>query len=211
MNETITSQAIKEILGRNPLKSGQCFLLGSMFLTQGRPLGQVAIPSNRVNVSYFKTFWFFKAQVEGSRNPLKSGQCFLLSKPLPEAWKGYWFVAIPSNRVNVSYFFITGRKRIKFLQVAIPSNRVNVSYIAHRIFNKVYEEVAIPSNRVNVSYLGKIKKQNVCQFKKSQSPQIGSMFLTLYHDLGRNCRARNWSQSPQIGSMFLTNNEILDK
>ena len=86
------------------------------------------------------------------RNPLKSGQCFLLrSGKVYEVWVesqspqiGSMFltkreekmaelkliVAIPSNRVNVSYLK-KGRKETKFcgdLPVAIPSNRVNVSY-----------------------------------------------------------------------------------
>ena len=68
-------------ISRNPLKSGQCFLrstldlinndnlqamsqspqIGSMFLTlqaslNGRKRGKVAIPSNRVNVSYVLLF-----------------------------------------------------------------------------------------------------------------------------------------------------------
>ena len=63
----------------------------------------VAIPSNRVNVSY-SNFCFSKAQVEGCRNPLKSGQCFLPEEdnPAEGPWEGP-HVAIPSNRVNVSY------------------------------------------------------------------------------------------------------------
>ena len=45
--------------------------------------------------------------------------------------------------------------------------------------NNFYKTVAIPSNRVNVSYgykttVGEIKEGGV----GSQSPQIGSMFLT---------------------------------
>ena len=35
------------------------------------------------------------------RNPLKSGQCFLLFKASVKT--SYVYVAIPSNRVNVSY------------------------------------------------------------------------------------------------------------
>ena len=67
---------------RNPLKSGQCFLQ-----VKGDPenlevsLRPVAIPSNRVNVSYFtevKVINGPKGVV--SRNPLKSGQCFLLGE-----------------------------------------------------------------------------------------------------------------------------------
>ena len=64
-----------------------------------------------------------------SRNPLKSGQCFLL-KPLGK--------------------------------VSFKPN------------------VAIPSNRVNVSYKMKVKRK-LLLMRRSQSPQIGSMFLTLVY------------------------------
>ena len=123
----------KLLAGRNPLKSGQCFLLvaseeqleelkvvrsqspqiGSMFptvmwillelefvwrlMSQSPQIGSmfptgerlnlafllyslpcVAIPSNRVNVSYIVSeFLKFKKTESISRNPLKSGQCFL--------------------------------------------------------------------------------------------------------------------------------------
>ena len=64
-------------------------------------------------------------------------------------------VAIPSNRVNVSYFQQGGFKMGKIINVAIPSNRVNVSYKNNKILPKPslrQGKVAIPSNRVNVSY-----------------------------------------------------------
>ena len=63
--------------------------------------------------------------------------------------------------------------------VAIPSNRVNVSYRKNK--SKKWSKgifVAIPSNRVNVSYLQE-KGLSLEELEKmSQSPQIGSMFLT---------------------------------
>jgi len=66
-------------------------------------------------------------------------------------------VAIPSNRVNVSYERPTRKevKRMRCSLVAIPSNRVNVSYIMGKGGDKamIYWYVAIPSNRVNVSYI----------------------------------------------------------
>ena len=63
---------------RNPLKSGQCFLLLEFPVSSNTlELACVAIPSNRVNVSYLdKILSGDQAQAE-SRNPLKSGQCFL--------------------------------------------------------------------------------------------------------------------------------------
>ena len=61
---------------RNPLKSGQCFL------QTGKPqivqvLEHVAIPSNRVNVSYLILGRVNGNKIFCRRNPLKSGQCFL--------------------------------------------------------------------------------------------------------------------------------------
>ena len=67
------------------------------------------------------------------------------------------------------------------MQVAIPSNRVNVSY---GIYGKGYKPqdmtVAIPSNRVNVSYFLKFKSSESISKSMSQSPQIGSMFPTFW-------------------------------
>ena len=83
----------------------------------------------------FTCDWKDKPDSE-SRNPLKSGQCFLLDGyDLCEECYAVW-VAIPSNRVNVSYFYEWE------LDVELP-----------------YEpDVAIPSNRVNVSYKNDIKE-----------------------------------------------------
>ena len=88
-------------------------------------------------------------------------------------------VAIPSNRVNVSYEEDNPAEGPwQGPHVAIPSNRVNVSYLDDciKLFNGE-TNVAIPSNRVNVSYIDEIKKAKKA-IPKSQSPQIGSMFLT---------------------------------
>ena len=62
------------------------------------------------------------------RNPLKSGQCFLQEESLKDYIVLIHKVAIPSNRVNVSYRKIIGNMVQLGLTVAIPSNRVNVSY-----------------------------------------------------------------------------------
>ena len=96
---------------------------------------------------------------------------------------GLGCVAIPSNRVSVSYILHIWKpygEREKAL-VAIPSNRVSVSYILH--IWKPYGErekalVAIPSNRVSVSYSQLFVKLLVDHATKSQSPQIGSVFPT---------------------------------
>ena len=121
---------------------------------------KVAIPSNRVNVSYGAwrrrcRSWWRRGQ---SRNPLKSGQCFLPCERPCKAWVHQrMHVAIPSNRVNVSYsgffilkgglkcfasqspqigsMFLTRKPRARVVHllvvVAIPSNRVNVSSSTH--------------------------------------------------------------------------------
>ena len=144
------------------------------------------------------------------RNPLKSGQCFLPINWLRRRWC-HENVAIPSNRVNVSY-------------EEAPATPPYKSYVS---------KVAIPSNRVNVSYfLHKERIRHKKFWPSSQSPQIGSMFLTLFWRKevikkwsfgGRNplksgqCflpqsqlysdmveKEKGTSQSPQIGSMFLT-------
>ena len=119
---------LQELECRNPLKSGQCFLqiekevkgkkvliemsqspqIGSMFLTSIPPYAKphgiilVAIPSNRVNVSYFIKLYYEHVLNRLGRNPLKSGQCFLQKVIYDEVRSGM-LVAIPSNRVNVSY------------------------------------------------------------------------------------------------------------
>ena len=67
------------IIGRNPLKSGQCFLLS--------PLEE-----------------YLMEVLDKSRNPLKSGQCFLPQLGVEKIEnENVGKVAIPSNRVNVSY------------------------------------------------------------------------------------------------------------
>ena len=62
-----------------------------------------------------------------SRNPLKSGQCFL-QWSIHRIQGQFGFVAIPSNRVNVSYMAFKSSFLKSTISVAIPSNRVNVSY-----------------------------------------------------------------------------------
>ena len=89
-----------------------------------------------------------------------------------------------SQSPQIGSMFLTKRHKKDRLcgrsVVAIPSNRVNVSYIA--IFEyrtKDNYTVAIPSNRVNVSYQKKtIQPKAPGRGLMSQSPQIGSMFLT---------------------------------
>ena len=67
-----------ELQRRNPLKSGQCFLLENFYEDGGYSYAIVAIPSNRVNVSYFNSNDNNSlVSFAPSRNPLKSGQCFL--------------------------------------------------------------------------------------------------------------------------------------
>ena len=121
---------LKELVSQSPQ-------IGSMFLTQLKEITRnwILIPG---------------------RNPLKSGQCFLRKRTSKDVHLESRNVAIPSNRVNVSYII----KEIS----TFPDGK------------KTY--VAIPSNRVNVSYFYEDKiEDGYSIFAGSQSPQIGSMFL----------------------------------
>ena len=101
------TRALGESAGRNPLKSGQCFL-------------------REVKNGQNYTVWNL-----WGRNPLKSGQCFLrFGRRI-----GQWFRDIPkSQSPQIGSMFLTlvkielkhSPKLTPF--VAIPSNRVNVSY-----------------------------------------------------------------------------------
>ena len=113
------------------------------------------------------------------RNPLKSGQCFLHRKKRSWTSSERDKVAIPSNRVNVSYSYWWNNGKRDRKNVAIPSNRVNVSYTEKREAEQAVKEI------------------------RSQSPQIGSMFLTHIDEIMER-GIEKMSQSPQIGSMFLT-------
>ena len=75
--------------------------------------------------------------------------------------------------------------------VAIPSNRVNVSYQSPQIGSMFPDLVAIPSNRVNVSYFEELPdKKEMERRARSQSPQIGSMFLTGYQKSKKDVMGR---------------------
>ena len=143
--------------GRNPLKSGQCFLpLMAKVKDQNIP-GDVAIPSNRVNVSYIKgdenansvrnlsqspqigsmfptkmctDRW--KVRPIKSRNPLKSGQCFLQSGKKKKRIISF---GAGRNPLKSGQCFLPLMAKVKDQNipgdVAIPSNRVNVSYSTH--------------------------------------------------------------------------------
>ena len=101
------------------------------------------------------------------RNPLKSGQCFLQRK------------IFESNRL------------LNSSPVAIPSNRVNVSYLASKMQRQNNIQVAIPSNRVNVSYqktfsktiIEKEKLQGRNPLKSGQCFLQHPSFLTDYRKL----------------------------
>ena len=88
------------LFGRNPLKSGQCFLLKEYVETVAKTLRRNPLKSGQC----FLRLGLFVAGMASqiSRNPLKSGQCFLLKNQMTTINKAF-IVAIPSNRVNVSY------------------------------------------------------------------------------------------------------------
>ena len=124
-----------------------------------QPEAAVAIPSNRVNVSYMEVT--FDTEIKGSgtnssRNPLKSGQCFLP----PKGYRNLDDVYVcRSQSPQIGSMFLT--------DITLPWGRA------------CGLKVAIPSNRVNVSYEIVNLERNVNKRGGwSQSPQIGSMFLT---------------------------------
>ena len=91
-----------KIVCRNPLKSGQCFL--PVWLRRKKNNDLVR------------------------RNPLKSGQCFLLIQKLRDSYSGYK----KSQSPQIGSMFPTLQSlstTLQKLKVAIPSNRVNVSYV----------------------------------------------------------------------------------
>ena len=133
----------------------------------------VAIPSNRVNVSYFdlKRKKENRSRCSLSRNPLKSGQCFLqFDIPVHrEVVKGL------SQSPQIGSMFPT------FLAFSICSLTITCL-------------VAIPSNRVNVSYSERKERRNY--WKTSQSPQIGSMFPTCLLLNSKKYFAKDWVAIP---------------
>ena len=148
-------------MSRNPLKSGQCFLPYYLFLKVLSSADLVAIPSNRVNVSYAIPVPSICRDCDMESQSPQIGSMFP-TKKIKSFEEGITegVVAIPSNRVNVSYktpcdervgacrdasqspqigsMFPTSprlheSRRPKGLPVAIPSNRVNVSYLSGKI------------------------------------------------------------------------------
>jgi len=153
---------------------------------------QVAIPSNRVNVSYVLSRITCSSATSASRNPLKSGQCFL-----------------PQFQVFVGIVIWKEKK------VAIPSNRVNVSYSTSqstKIKKRTISRNPLKSGQCFLRALW-IKKDKQHHLVLSQSPQIGSMFLTKICVViwGILSLIYILSQSPQIGSMFLTHSICLKR
>ena len=155
--EQVTPGYLMMVQGRNPLESGQCFLPKNCF--------KECLPMQNP-----------------CRNPLKSGQCFLLK----------------INEDGVFCYY-----------VAIPSNRVNVSYAEHRFTTSTQKTfgVAIPSNRVNVSYGKSVGGSPWFKWRpRGRNPlKSGQCFLP-DQEASKNEASQNtsWSQSPQIGSMFPT-------
>ena len=104
---------LKEKKGRNPLKSGQCFLPAKRIKREFLLIaGCVAIPSNRVNVSYWSTIPLKVNDnlIEIGRNPLKSGQCFLpRKKPKGERFN---LVFLLSQSPQIGSMFPTCKNRL---------------------------------------------------------------------------------------------------
>ena len=197
--------------------------------------GRSQSPQSRVNVSYFleKDVRHVAPWRAGVAIPSKSGHHSLHNnndRPCDGACP--YAVSIPSNRVITLYNDRGRRRHDPCSPSQSPQSRVITLYLVIGFFvgmssfcllsqspqSRVITLyglivvgisritgiiVSIPSNRVNLSYddealAGKRSFQ-------SQSPQIGSMFLT---QEGEQLRSKHvegiLSQSPQIGSMFLT-------
>ncbi len=144
------------IKGRNPLKSGQCFLplknnewerKATSKLSQSPQVGSM-FPT-KTSTSYRR--WALRFTC---RNPLKSGQCFL-----------------PRCSMKIT---------IEEEKVAIPSSRVNVSYSETLNFTigTFQPSVAIPSSRVNVSYLQAVTARMLARPFRGRNPlKSGQCFL----------------------------------
>ena len=92
-----------------------------------------------------------------SRNPLKSGQCFLLTKMAGLKVENVAKVAIPSNRVNVSYTDAFG----DCLRCCMKSQSPQIGSMFPTVEKKL------------------IRMRLLWWKVRSQSPQIGSMFPTI--------------------------------
>ena len=110
----------------------------------------VAIPSNRVNVSYTKIS--YKTMHKYCRNPLKSGQCFL---HIP--WQKPWHDSVGRNPLKSGQCFLQRlQKQINpYALCRNPLKSGQCFLLSYQIAQRWVKEgfnVAIPSNRVNVSY-----------------------------------------------------------
>ena len=197
---------------RNPLKSGQCFLLWD--LKWGvKKVWWSRNPLKSGQCFLQKYIAALKAlELSLSRNPLKSGQCFLLKWALKI--KNSYFRYL-SQSPQIGSMFLTWKGQ-GFIKVNFPPCRNPLksgqcflhgwSWISHRWNNGKDSRNPLKSGQCFLHERGKIYTLDVPNPHWSQSPQIGSMFLThgsvKQHLSLQNCRK---SQSPQIGSMFLTN------
>ena len=81
-----------------------------------------------------------------------------------------------------------------------------LTFLGFEIDGWTLEEVAIPSNRVNVSYTKMVAIPMLFMHAKRRNPlKSGQCFLLIQEQKEKVAKiAKALSQSPQIGSMFLT-------
>ena len=125
--------------------------IGSMFLTlydylyeKGFTPSFVAIPSNRVNVSYH--FWELRREVEinaVSQSPQIGSMFLTYNQNFIELVEEVREVAIPSNRVNVSYIENKGKK-IKALKVCRNPLKSGQCFLQHLFFLAYYRKLNTP-------------------------------------------------------------------
>ena len=116
-------------------------------------LVDVAIPSNRVNVSYWELQEEVAERIRDSRNPLKSGQCFLRGLTI---WENLETKSMSRNPLKSGQCFLHLTVTVKGYGVErgrnpLKSGQCSLLSIVW-LSLKIYLCVAIPSNRVNVSY-----------------------------------------------------------
>ena len=119
-------EAKRVLIRRNPLKSGQCFLqqaLNFLLALLKKPRSQSPQIGSMFLTSMFLTQ--IVSRITPRRNPLKSGQCFL---PVHAAQMEGGRLGRNPLKSGQCFLLIANAQMGQIQQVAIPSNRVNVSY-----------------------------------------------------------------------------------
>ena len=159
--------------------------------------------------SMFLTFWEGSYKVKECVSPFESqspqiGSMFLTVIRNDKCWLLWSSVAIPSNRVNVSYSLTGIKKGLSSSWSQSP--QIGSMFLTLKEMLNYGGRISVCRNPLKSGQCFLQTRQAGfimhCLKVGSQSPQIGSMFLTLL--AWKNWKKARESQSPQIGSMFLT-------